>query len=144
MHAGPAAAHGFRASLLYAPDDRSTADFVEDFARTLACPADPSKRTQQSGSFYSLFRPLIAAPECAEQEACMRQPACWQHVVEGSDALLKGYNSEVRPLMMAALQCTDIFSQCQSVQSRRLAGSLHIDSISQMALRHSSKARTQR
>ncbi len=43
----------------------------------------------------------------------MRQPACWQHVVEGSNALLKGYNSEVMPLMMAALKCTKFISQCQ-------------------------------
>jgi len=55
----------------------------------------------------------------------MRQPACWQHVMEGSDALLKGYSTEVRPLMMAALKCTKKISQCQSMQSRRLAGSLH-------------------
>ena len=96
MYAGPAAAHGFRATVLYAPNDSSTAEFVEDFARALACPADPSKREQLSGSFYSLFRPMISAAQCAEQAACMQQPACWQDLVSGPDARLRGYATEVR------------------------------------------------
>ena len=96
MHAGPAAAHGFRATLLYAPNDSSTAEFVEDFAHALACPVDPSKREQLSGTFYSLFRPMIPAAQCAEQAACMQQPACWQHLVSGPDARLRGYATQVR------------------------------------------------
>ena len=98
MHAGPAAAHGFRASLLHAPNDSSTADFVQDFARALACPADPSKRELGSGSFYSLFRPLIPRSGCEEQEACLQQPECWHYILNGPDAPLRGYSSEVYPL----------------------------------------------
>ena len=97
VHAGPAAAHGFKASILYAPNDSSTADFVQDFARTLACPADSSKKAAGSGSFYSLFRQIIPSSECEEQNVCLQQPECWQHVLNGPDAPLRGYSSEVLP-----------------------------------------------
>ncbi len=97
VHAGPAAAHGFRASILYAPNGSSTADFVQDFARTLACPADSSKKAAGSGSFYSLFRPLIPSSQCEEQETCLQQPECWQYILNGPDAPLRGYSSEVAP-----------------------------------------------
>ena len=97
-HAGPAARHGFRAKILYASAGSSTDEFIGDLARELACPAEPSQKGASSGSFYSLFRPLVPAPECAEQAACLQQPACWQHIIEGDDASLTGYSSEVQHL----------------------------------------------
>lgn len=69
---------------------------MNSFAQALACPADPFKREQASGSFYSLFRPTLPAAGCAEQAACLRQPACWEHILKGPSAPLTGYASEVK------------------------------------------------
>ena len=88
--------------MLYTPNDSSTGDFARDFARTLACPADPSKKAPGSGSFYSLFRPLIPNSGCEEQVACLQQPECWQYILDRPDALLRGYSSEVDPLSLAS------------------------------------------
>jgi len=50
------------------------------FARSVACPLDPSKKARYSNSFYEYFRQTLPTPECAEQGACLSNPACSAHL----------------------------------------------------------------
>lgn len=69
---------------------------VRNFARAVACPADPIKRSVSSQSFYALFRnPAVPASQCSEQQLCLSSQACWGHVLSGASANLIGYATEV-------------------------------------------------
>lgn len=82
---GPAAAHEYRALLLYAPNDTAGNALMRSFAKSVACPLDPSKRVPPATSvthtsFYAMFRQPLPTPECAAQDSCLQSDACISHL----------------------------------------------------------------
>lgn len=77
---GPASFHDMRAVLAYAPNTSSEQAIMEAFRKSVSCPDDPVKKVSASRSFYSLFRQPLQTPECADQFACLGNPACSSHL----------------------------------------------------------------
>jgi hypothetical protein len=97
-YAGPAAARGYQALLLFSPNTSEIATAVmRNFARTVACPTDALKKSASSQSFYALFRDTAAPAKCAEQQLCYSSQGCWEHVLSGDRANVIGYATEVPP-----------------------------------------------
>ena len=76
--AGPAKVAGYRAKILFSPN--ATTELMQNFARAVACPADPAKKADISTAFPALFRAPNPDPACEPADACMSNPACIQHV----------------------------------------------------------------
>lgn len=102
MKAGAAAAHGYQLLLLYAPNTSDVKAVMHNFARGVACPAEPSKKSVASQSFYALFRDEDPSSDCADEQDCMANPACWERLFTAN---LIGYATQVTDTPHSFLFC---------------------------------------
>lgn len=82
-YTGPAMDRNGSAIVAFAPDRPTVREVADLFAKAVACPAEPFKRTCSSTitSFYCLFAEPGDVPEqCQDQSKCMSTAACWQPV----------------------------------------------------------------
>ncbi len=68
---------------------------MRNFARDVACPIDPVKKSGSSQSFYALFRDTTSAVQCSDQQLCLSSQSCWEHVLYGDKPNVVGFATEV-------------------------------------------------
>ncbi|BDA45751.1 probable ATP-binding cassette sub-family A member 3 [Coccomyxa sp. Obi] len=106
---GPAAARGYRGLLLFSPNTSETATAVmRNFARDVACPIDPVKKSGSSQSFYALFRDTTSAAQCSDQQLCLSSQSCWEHVLYGDRPNVVGFATEEEALQRAAAEAETV------------------------------------
>ena len=68
---------------------------MRNFARDVACPIDPVKKSGSSQSFYALFRNTVSAAQCSDEQLCLSSQSCWEHVLYGDWPNVVGLATEV-------------------------------------------------